>query len=178
MTRGSNSRIALWLVVVAMCLTTRVAAQARPDFSGNWVLESEPPLATASARAISVSMSLVQTNVRGEPMTPYFKDISVVREFADSTSSDTYLIGFVGGVVGGRTTASSDRLNSHYRVEWEDQALVIENGTYIGTTRESGQWAERREVWSLDAGGRLRVMIATRNSVGTSSEIALLYRRK
>jgi hypothetical protein len=91
--------------------------------------------------------------VTRQPMKPSFKDITVARELANGTRSETYQIGIAGGTVPGRPDGSPDGLRSHHRVEWEERTLVIENGSYTGPTRESGQWAERREVWSLDPGG-------------------------
>jgi hypothetical protein len=111
-------------------------------------------------------------------MKPSFKDITVARELANGTRSETYQIGIAGGTVPGRPDGSPDGLRSHHRVEWEERTLVIENGSYTGPTRESGQWAERREVWSLDPGGRLRLAITTRSSVGASSTVVLVYRRQ
>jgi hypothetical protein len=108
-------------------------------------------------------------------MNPFFKDITVVRELANGTSSETYQIGVVGGSLGGAVSGAFP--SRHYRVMWEKQILVIETGSYTGPTPESGQWAERREAWSLDPEGRLRLAITSRSSAA-SSTVTLVYRRQ
>jgi hypothetical protein len=171
-----------WLIVVAVSAVVPLLAQDTPDFSGHWALESPSPSAADIPRALSVTMSLVRTNVRGEPMNPFFKDITVARESANGTSSETYQIGVVGGAVGGtvggRGNGRSDFPSSHHRVVWEKQILVIETGSYTGPTPESGQWAERREAWSLDPDERLRLAITSHSSGSASSTVILVYRRQ
>ena len=177
MKRGLNLHTVLWFVVLAVSVVAQ--AQDTPDFSGDWILESTPQSTADIPKALSVRQSLVRTNVRGEPVKPFFEDITVARELANDTRSETYLFGIVGGTVPGlRADGSADGLRTHHRVEWEARTLVIENGSYTGPTRQSGRWAERREVWSLDPGGRLRLEITTGSSVGASSTVTLVYRRQ
>jgi hypothetical protein len=178
MKRGLILHTVPWFIVMAVSVVARLTARDTPDFSGDWILESAPQSAADIPKALSVRQSLVRTNVHGEPMKPFFKDITVARELANGTRSETYQIDIAGGTVPGRADGSPDGLRSHHRVEWEERTLVIENGSYTGPTRESGQWAERREVWSLDPGGRLRLAITTRSSVGASSTVTLVYRRQ
>jgi hypothetical protein len=109
-------------------------------------------------------------------MNPFFKDITVVRELANGTSSETYQIGVVGGSLGG--SVAGEFPSHHYGVIWEKQILVIETGSYTGPTPESGQWTERREAWSLDPAGRLRLAITSRSSDSASSTATLVYRRQ
>lgn len=89
-------------------------AQDRPDFSGSWVLESGSP-GPDVPQALSVSQSLVRANVRGEPMTPFFKDITITRSLPGGTRSETYQIGVEGGTVSGRAAGSVDRSRAQYR---------------------------------------------------------------
>jgi hypothetical protein len=65
-------------LVVIVWLGSGLAAQEKPDFSGSWILESGSSGADIP-QALSVSQSLVRTNVRGEPTNPFFKDITVAR---------------------------------------------------------------------------------------------------
>jgi hypothetical protein len=167
-----------WLIVVPVFAVVPLLAQDTTDFSGHWALESASPSAADIPRVLSVTMSVVRTNVRGEPMNPFFKDITVAGELANGTSSQTYQIGVVGGTVGGRGSGRSDFPSSHRRVAWEKQTLVIETARYTGPTPESGQWHERREVWSYDPDGRLRLAITSRSSGSASSTITLVYRRQ
>jgi hypothetical protein len=178
MKRGRFVHTVPWLIVVTVSAVVPLLAQDAPDFSGHWALESASPSAADIPRALWVAMSLVRTNVRGEPMNPFFKDITVARDLANGTSSETYQIGVVGGTVGGRGSGRNDFPSSHHRVVWEKQTLVIETGSYTGPTPESGQWAERREAWSLDPDGRLRLAIMSRSSGSASSTVTLVYRRQ
>ena len=166
---------ACFLVVMAS-LAAPLAAQDKPDFSGSWILESGAS-GTDTPLALSVSQSLARTDVHGEPMLPFFKDITVTRALASSTRSETYQIGVVGGTVSGRADGANDP-RTHHRVAWEEQALVIESGSYTGPTPESGDWAERREVWSLDSDVRLRLTITIRSSVDAPRTVMLVYRRQ
>jgi hypothetical protein len=170
------------MIVVAVSLVVPLVAQDTPDFSGHWVLDSASPPAADIPLTLSVTMSLVRTNVRGEPMNPFFKDITVAREFANGASTETYQIGVVGGdvggTVGGRGNGRTNFPSSHHRVVWEKQILVIERSNYTGPAPESGQWAERREAWSLDPGGRLRLATTSRSSDSASSVVTLVYRRQ
>jgi hypothetical protein len=174
--------VATCVVFVMVSLGARV--QDKPDFSGTWILESGPS-GPDIPQTLLVRQSLVRTNVRGEPMEPFFKEIAITRALPSGTRSDTYPIGVDGGTVRGsigdprsaRAGASPDR--THYRVAWEEQRLVIiESGSYTGSTPQTGNWAEREEVWSLDSGVRLRVAITTSSSVGTSTTVTLVYRRQ
>jgi hypothetical protein len=112
-------------------------------------------------------------------MTPYFKEISIEREFAAVTRSETFPIGVVGGSVSasaGGSTPTGPR--THHAVRWDRSALVFEHGTYSSDTRETAEWTERREVWSRELDGRLRVTITARsssNAAGTA--LTLIYQR-
>ena len=162
------------LFVVALLVSDRVAAQDLPDFSGAWVLDSAAPPSGDISKTLVVRQSLTRTNVRGEPMKPFFKDLTVTRELASGTHAETYVIGVVGGTVPGRAGLPS----SHRRVGWEDKTLVIESGTYTGPAPQTGEWTERREVWSFTPNGRLQLALTSSDSRGGSSTVALTYRRQ
>ena len=170
-------RTAASSVVVIVLLGAALAGQDKPDFSGSWILESRSS-GPDIPRTLSVTQSLVLTNVRGEPMRPFFKDISVTRALASGTRSDTYAIGVVSGTVPGGADGSVNDPRTHHRVVWEGQALVIESGSHTGPAPESGDWAKRREVWTLDSSMRLRLTITTRGSVDAPRTVILLYRRQ
>jgi hypothetical protein len=106
-------------------------------------------------------------------MQPFFKDITVTRVLATGTRSETYQIGGVGGSV----SVGFIGPRTHHRVAWEEQALVIESGSYTGLNPESGDWAERRQVWSLDSRVRFRMAITVRSSVDAPKTVRLVYRR-
>ena len=177
MTNDRIRRTATCFVVMIVSLGARLAAQDKPDFSGSWILESGSSGADIP-QTLSVSQSLVRTNVRGEPMKPFFKDIAVTRALTSGTRSETYQIGVVGGTVSSGADGSVNGPRTHHGVVWEEQALVIVSGSYTGPAPESGDWVERREVWSLDSGVRLRLAITTRSSVDTPRTVMLVYRRQ
>ena len=102
MTRASFLSATVWLVVALVCPVAQVAAQDKPDFSGSWILESGAQAAGDIPQALSVSQVLVRTNVRGEPMKPFYKDITVTRVLESGTRSEMYQIGIMGGTVPGQ----------------------------------------------------------------------------
>jgi hypothetical protein len=154
-------------------------ARDLPDFSGRWVLEEPLPSAAEMPRALSVRQSLVRTNVRGEAMEPFYRDLTVERQFEGATRSETYWIGVQGGTVHGlREDGSRTGPSTHQSVKWEGRSLVIETGSYTGSTPETGVWTERREIWSLDPDGRLRLAITTRSSTDPPGGNTLMFRRE
>lgn len=169
----------LWSVVFALAVGALLSAQDEPDFSGRWVLESSSQPGPDTPRALSIRQSVVRTNVHGKPMKPFYRDIAGDREYEGGTYSETHLIGVVGGVVPGVSANGSPTSSTHLRhaVKWDGHALVFERGSYSGQTPETGVWVERREVWTLDLNGRLRLVITTRNSDDVSRAVTLLYRR-
>lgn len=168
-----------WSTAVVMLATLGVAAQDRPDFSGRWVLATPQPSDAEIPLALSVRQTLVRTTVRGDPMEPFFRDITMERQFETGTRSETHLIGVQGGTVPGlRPDGSPNGPTAHHAVKWDGNALVFESGSYTGQRPETGTWTERREVWSLDADGRLRVAITMRSSGDGLKDITLMYRRQ
>jgi hypothetical protein len=165
------------LLVLALVIATPQGAGDKPDFSGYWILESQWQPTPDIPRALSVHQSLVRTNVYGQPMTPFYKDLTVERASESATRSDRYEIGVLGGVVGGLGNGSPPQPQIHFSVAWNDQALVMKRGTYTGPTPGRGDWTERREVWSLDREDRIRVTITTRGSAVALKTIEATYRR-
>ena len=185
MNRVSNGtvtgyRIALLLVFLmpSAARGPAPAVQDKPDFSGRWILVSADPPGPDIPRAMTVRQQLVRTNVRGEPMTPFYKTIAIDRDLESGMRSETHEIGIQGGVVGGVVgDDSSSRPHGLHAVKWDGTVLVFETGTYSGETSQSGPWAERREEWSLEPDGRLRVAITTRGSADAARTVTLVYRR-
>jgi hypothetical protein len=87
----------LWLL---MSVVGSAGAQDQPDFSGRWLLVSDPPPPDAP-RALSVQQAIERTNTRGDQTAPFFRDISIVRERDGGMSTEAYQIGIVGGTVPG-----------------------------------------------------------------------------
>jgi hypothetical protein len=173
-----NRLLQTWSIALIMLATVGVAAQDKPDFSGRWILTTPQQSDTDTPLALSVRQTLVRTTVRGDPMEPFFRDITIERQFETGTRSETHPIGVQGGTVSGlRADGSPSGPTAHHAVKWDGNALVFESGSYTGQRPETGVWSEHREIWSLDADGRLRVAITTRSSGDGSRAITLQYRR-
>jgi hypothetical protein len=99
MTKGPCLSATSWLTALLLYPLVQLAAQDKPDFSGSWVLESGAQVAADIPQMLSVIQTLVRTNVRGEPMSPFYKDISVTRVLESGRRSEIYHIGVVGGTV-------------------------------------------------------------------------------
>ena len=172
MTSATRSLI---LVVFA---AAALAAQDQPDFSGRWLLVSSSRPGPDIPRALSVRQEVVRTNVRGEPMKPYFKSISIDREFESGTRSESHQIGIIGGVVSGIPKDAGPRAPTGlHAVKWDQKTLAFESGSYTGDSPGTGEWSERREVWSLQPDGRLQLAITTAGSAEKATTVTLLYRR-
>ncbi len=149
--------------LLALALLLAQTLPSQPDFSGRWVLVSPAP-GTATARLLVVQQPVTRTNVRGEPMRPAFLRVSIRREADSGISDDSYDIGIVGGMVGGlgkNEFIENPRRASHHSTLWIGRTLQFWAEAYVGESPRDGQWTERREVWSLDADGRLRIEITT-----------------
>jgi hypothetical protein len=159
-----------------VALAAGIAAHGRPDFSGQWEPETRPSEADVPL-VLTVRQTVATQTVRGDAMTPIFRDITIERQFASGTQSDTHVIGVQSGKMSGRVGVGETEA-AHTAVRWDGTALVFEGGTYTGSRPGTGTWTERREVWSLHADGRLRVAISIRSSSGAPSDITLVYRRR
>jgi hypothetical protein len=171
-----------WLSILSMFVAATVAAQDKPDFSGRWILESPADAGPDVARSLTVRQLVVRTNVYGAPMTPFFKELSVERQFGNDVRTETYQIGIEGGVVGvvspNRATGPDVNVpQTRFSVRWEENRLVIDIGSYSGPTRESGPYTEHTEVWQLDATGMLILSMTDRGSGIASTTKTLTYRK-
>jgi general stress protein 26 len=155
--------------------------QDKPDFSGRWILVSADSPGPDLPRAMTVTQQLVATNVRGEAMTPFFKDIAIERETATGTRSETSTLGVIGGTVGGIVGsipgASKNTQRSRHSVTWDGTTLVFEHRSETGENYQPGDWTERREAWSLEPDGRLRIVSTTRGSRDQPRTVTSIYRR-
>lgn len=159
----------LWLLLLLLPLVaSQLGAQDKPDFSGMWILEDAEPRVQDVSRTLTVTQLVARTNAFGAPMTPFFRDLTIERQFDSGVRSDTYQIGVVGGVVGGVPEGQTDRDNpqaqSRWSVRWVNDRLYIETGRYSGPTREYGPYTEHTEVWWLDPQSRLQVIVSDRQS--------------
>jgi hypothetical protein len=150
--------------------------QDKPDFSGRWKWSSTAVPGAQFPPSLIVRQSIARTNARGDSIEPYFKDVSVEREFPSGTRAETYLIGVVGGRVSGVDTRMGATLEAGfqttYAVRWEGGRLIFESGRYEGPVRaaqsvaelRAGPYSERVEMWELGSDGLLTISITTRGS--------------
>jgi hypothetical protein len=163
-------------------LTPPAAASDQPDFSGRWILDPRIAAGPDVARTLIVRQVLRRTNFRGDPIEPIFSDVSIDRELEGRLVSESHAIGLVGGVVGGIVSGTQPDSRprgswNQYAVTWDGSALIFDTASGSGAERDQGPWTERREAWSLDDGGRLKIVISTRSSEGAARSLTLLYRR-
>jgi hypothetical protein len=151
------------------------AAQDTADFLGHWVLLNPSDVASDIAQELTVRQSFERrVNV-----------ITIERRTTSGVRSETYTIGTVGGVVGGLVGRSGrgsgpngQIVQTRFSTKWDGNRLVIQTGNYSGPTPESGPYAEREEVWSLDEQGRLLITVTDRTSDAPPKTTNLTYRRQ
>ena len=171
------------LPMLAILLAATVTAQDQPDFSGRWVLDASVAADPDVARSLTVRQPIVRTNVHGAPIAPFFRELSVERQFVTGARTDVYQIGIEGGVVGGvapsnRGDAAGPNVSqTRFSVRWEDNRLVINSGRYSGPTREPGAYTEHTEIWQLDGAGTLMLSITDGGSGRASTTKTLTYRK-
>ena len=153
-------------------------AASRPDFSGEWVLESASPSSPSVPRTLSVRQFQLEKSARGGSTSVSFPSITIERTLETGPVTETHQIGIIGGTVGGivRDGRQGGPFTSH-AVRWDGDALVFENESHTERI-EPTTWSERREVWSLDGAGRLRIVISSRSSDGSAGLQTVRYRRR
>lgn len=173
-----NSERVVWTLILALLPVAVPRAQTPPDLSGRWILEGQVTSAPNMPKALSVRQSLVRTMERG-PMKPFFRDLTIVREFESGTRTETYQIGVAGerlpAAAGGTTPVPS---SVHDFVQWKGRGLVIESGRYSTSAAGGDVMPGRREVWALGPDGRLTLTVTTRISSDAPKTEAYTYRRQ
>src|SRR5205809_894516 len=114
-----------------------MAAQGKPDFSGHWILETSADAAPDVPQSLTVRQPVVRTDVHGAPMAPFFKELSVERQFVTDVRTETYQVAVGGGMVGRiranpGTAADVNVSQTRFSVRWEGNRLVIDTSRYSG----------------------------------------------
>jgi hypothetical protein len=170
------------LVVALLCGAPSGASDrqspvaSRPDFSGQWVLEGASPSGPDVPRTLSVRQFQLEKGERGDSTKAAFESIAIDRNPETGPTTESHRIGIIGGTVGGIGKDGRSRFTS-YGVTWDGNALVFENESYTKGI-DPPAWSERREIWSMDEAGRLRVVITDRSSDGSAGTLTLIYRRR
>jgi hypothetical protein len=172
------------LAVVLLCGSPSGAADhqppaaSRPDFSGSWVLESASPLDPDVPRTLSIRQFQVEKTATDGSTTVTFPSITIARNLETGPVTESHQIGMIGGTVGGiGKDGRQSGPSTSYAVKWDGTALVFEHESHTDRI-DPATWSERREVWSLDETGRLRMVITTRSSDGSAGTLTRLYRRR
>jgi hypothetical protein len=88
---GTLSTCAFVLVVSSVPQTPN-----EPDFSGAWELVQTSGTPSDPASVLTVHQTITRTTMRGEPMTPWFSDVTVARHFTTGVVAETYkIVGFL-----------------------------------------------------------------------------------
>ena len=175
--RASLLPFALTLIVIG-----RPQLPQEPDFSGEWVLVNASDARSEQPPALTVHQTITRTNVRGEPIKPFYSSITVERHFDKAAASDshTFYIGTIGGTVPGLPVEGSlpQREWTTESVKWECDQLVIRTTRSSQPRHQPGPRSEHDEVWSLDEDGRLLIAISDRSPGSAPRTLNLVYERR
>jgi len=149
------------------------------DFTGTWVLESATSQPD-TPQLVVVDQPIRSTNVRGEPIPPAYFRITIRRVTAGvATTIESRFIGVVGGSVEGSVDPARRNRRGHNETVWDGSSLVFSDGSYSGDSPRTGEWTERREVWSLSGDGSVLVVeISMQSSDSPPHTEKRLYRRR
>jgi hypothetical protein len=153
-----SNRNMMLFVALALFAATAQSIPEHPDFSGRWVIDTPAVVDPDTPRQLVVVQPIIRRNVLGESMKPAFLRIAIHREGAFGHTDETRVMGAMGGTVPGLSKAGL-AIDNSTRVEtvWRRDSLVLANLSYGPGGPGSGDWTERREEWSLQRDGRLRV---------------------
>jgi hypothetical protein len=164
----------------AFLLTSLVAgapaAQGKPDFSGNWVLQDPSPQGADIPQALTISQPVRRTTARGLPMPPVFLDVTIQRHFAGGSRTETYFIGTEAGAIHVELAPEGRKSETRIAMQWDGDRLRIE-------TRNSPKpdpliYIEHIEVWRLEQQGRLLMTVIDRGSESPGITRTLIYERR
>ncbi len=166
-----------WLFVLLSLVTAQQQRDLKPDFSGRWLLESASPSPDV-AGVLNVSHTL-STSPMNPPTAAYRERLRVESEFEGGRRAEAFyeLGGFASGSVGGLPAGERRyTVESHRSVRWIGTTLVIQTGDYSGTSDQQ-TYTEHGEEWSLDANGRLVIVVTDRATGKDDVMKTLIYRR-
>ena len=150
---------------------------AEPDFSGRWRLDRTEGAEPAAAELV-VEQSITRTNVRGEPMRPYYSSLRVERHFQDGVRTATYQVGILGGSVGGIVAGEptdAPETRTSFSVVWRDGTLVIRSESRVGREHVTQSSTSREEIWSMDSAGRLVIVTVVSGSGAAAKQSTAVY---
>lgn len=162
-----NRRAAIWFIAV-LVIATQLAAQARPDFSGIWVLAKDRSSQTQQSQTVTTVAGLLgeQFTAKQDAKTLELVITAVGREIKaiynlDGSESRNF----------NPTSPGQPDEPIVSRVSWEGDKLVI---LTTGTTLLNGKPLESKRVMWIDADGLLII----ERSADRSPVLRSVYRRQ
>jgi hypothetical protein len=148
----------------------------QPDWSARWILVVALPSDADVPTELTVRQSIRRTTLRGEPMTPYYDQITIEHESGNGAQG-TFTIGTNSGTVSGTPTRPR---HTERTVGWDHadgRTLVFEQRAYTGDAWDTSDWTASRETWTLEPNGELAITITTRGSAVAAHTRSAVYRR-
>ena len=150
---------AVALLIVGLGLPGQ-STQAKPNFSGKWVLLFTTEKGPAVVRELDVQH------------VPDKGTLTVSRRLNGPAYTDKYVMGSSGGTtVMGQRGPMTKGLRT---MAWNGNELVISDITSITRDQDSG----REERWTLDAQGRLTTVVTAWSPGGEDRTITVIYRKQ
>jgi hypothetical protein len=110
-------------------------------------------------------------------MKPFFRDVTIDREFETGTHSETYQVGPAGEIIPALVgNASASRALSDRLVHWDGRTFVMESGSSIVNSVSGDVLRQNHEVWSAEPDGRIKLTITTRTSTEPPTTAIFMYR--
>ena len=172
------------LCVCALSVLLAAGGQTpeQPDFSGRWVLVAPDAAPSDLPRVLVVQQRLKRTDVRGNPMKPFWDLLTVEGDdLRNGVRSGVHYFGVSGSVGGGVVPGGppGPRPRTEESVRWDEDKLVITSGSWLERekgTRESLE--QHTEVWSLNARGQLVISVSDRKGDGESTTRNVTFRKE
>jgi hypothetical protein len=153
-------------ITIAGCVLAYViggasATQAKPDFSGRWVLTASTDVNSNAAQELAISQA---------DETPWTV-LNIERRSKDGVRSERYRTGVR------QFVERREGPNTRLEAKWDGDTLVFERGTYSGRAPESRVDTMHEERWSIDPQGMLLIIVADR-SASAEARTRLLYQKR
>jgi hypothetical protein len=169
--RSRNAAVILAVSIGLGPLAALLAAQEKPDFSGQWVLVSARKSNNSVAREMTVSHTPNEPDSAGGML-------HIERRFENSRSieSESLPVGVRSGTVNGISPGSIQAfVSSRMSVTWNGNRLMIEKSSYSGP----GTAAQHIEEWSLPRKNTLLITMTDRIGGSLQPKTAtVIYRRR
>src|SRR5947207_690102 len=144
----TSSFCALSSSMLAPFISAAPQVPKEPDFSGECVSMKTNRSTAEQASALTVRQTITRTTLRGEPMKPWFSNVSIEHRFERGVESETYSIGTIGGIVPAipEGASSSQGEWTTTDVNWRGSTLVIATTRSSQRPGESGPYTAHEEV--------------------------------